>query len=65
MASVTASVISNGGNGGPSHTVYYAQKGSDSDNPYYCMPIQIEKPFGFGIGTMTLSLTEAVHEGTE
>ena len=65
VASVTASVISNGGNGGPSHTVYYAQKGSDSDNPYYCMPIQIEKPFGFGIGTMTLSLTEAVHKGTE
>ncbi len=65
VASVTASVISNGGNGGPSHTVYYAQKGSDSDNPYYCMPIQIEKPFGFGIGTMTLSLTEARHTRTE
>lgn len=65
VAAVTASVISNGGNGGPSHTVYYAQKGSDSDNPYYCMPIQIEKPFGFGIGTMTLSLTEALHTRTE
>ena len=65
VASVNASVTSNGSNGGPSHTVYYAQKGSDSDNPYYCMPIQIEKPFGFGIGTMTLSLTEAVHARTE
>lgn len=65
VAAVTASVISNGGNGGPSHTVYYAQKGSDNGNPYYCMPIQIEKPFGFGIGTMTLSLTEAVHKRTE
>lgn len=60
-ANVTFSVSSNGSNSGPSHTVYYAQKESDSSNPLRCLPLQIDKPYGYGIGTMTMRLTNAAY----
>ena len=46
---------------GTSQTVYYAQKTEGSSNTFYNLPLRIEEPFEYGIGTMVYSLASAYH----
>ena len=46
---------------GTTQTVYYAQKTEGAVNTFYNLPVYIEEPFEYGIGTMAYTIASAYH----
>ncbi len=55
-AEVSFSLASGGNSSGEARTVYYAQ-----ENGYYNVPLRMEIPFGYSVGTVVYSLTSLFH----
>ena len=60
-ANVSLTIASGGSNVGTAHTMLIAQKTSDNNSPFYALPLQIQSPFGYNLGTLVYKLSEATH----
>lgn len=62
VSACTVNFSVSGTNTGVTHTVYYANKGTNaSSNRFRNMPLRIESPLAYGMGTFHYVLTSASH----
>lgn len=62
MARMQFSVANNGTNVGEPPTVTYAQRPAEGSNTYRCLPLSIDQPHGYSIGSYVYTLTRASYQ---